>query len=244
MLNLITANGIFFRKLAVTISLQLIAKKPLNTRLAQVLSALLHPLMMPTIIFAIIFYIAPESIQNLELFNGTSKVGLMSLKMGLLLLIFLQTFILPAFCIYALYRFGFIKELTMQTLADRRIPYLITVLIYTFVAAFFTYNLYQFPEVALILTSIAFSISLVAFISIYWKISAHAVGISGCIGALAGIVIKFGSYTLFYPLMAMIVLAGFLLSARLQLNAHTPAQIIAGTFLGLCVSLSVVIFFI
>jgi hypothetical protein len=196
---------------------------------------------MPTIIFTILFYVAPESVENLELFNIQARVGMMSLKMGLLLLIFLQTFVLPAFSIYALHRFGFVGDLRMETLADRRIPYLVTVAIYTFVATFFTLKLKQFPEVGLIMIGIAFSIASVAVISLYWKISAHAVGISGMLGALIGIAIKFGNNELFYPILGVIIVAGFLLSSRLHLNAHTPAQIIAGTFLGLIVSLTVVL---
>jgi membrane-associated phospholipid phosphatase len=197
---------------------------------------------MPTLIFAILFYLAPESIQNLELFNDSARVGMLSLKMGLLLLIFLQTFVLPVFSIYALHRFGFVGDLRMETLADRRIPYLVTVAIYTFVATFFTLKLKQFPEVALIITGIAFSIAAVAIISLYWKISAHAVGVSGMVGALVGIAIKYGNSDLFYPILAVIMVAGFLMSARLHLNAHTPLQILAGTFLGLAVSVGVVLF--
>jgi membrane-associated phospholipid phosphatase len=197
---------------------------------------------MPTIIFGILFYVAPESIQNLELFNDSARVGLMSLKMGLLLLIFLQTFVLPVFTIYCLHRFGFVNDLRMETLEDRRLPYLITVTIYTFVAIFFTLKLKQLPEVGIIMTGIAFSIAAVTVISLYWKISAHAVGISGTLGALIGILIKFGSNELFYPIIVVILIAGLLIAARLHLNAHTPNQVIAGSFLGLIISLSVVLF--
>jgi membrane-associated phospholipid phosphatase len=214
----------------------------LTTRFAQILSAVLHPMLMPTIIFGILFYGAPESIQNLELFNNSARVGLMSLKMGLLLLIFLQTFILPVFTIYCLHRFGFVNDLKMETLEDRRLPYIVTVAIYMFVATFFTLKLKQLPEVAIILTGIAFSIAAVAIISLYWKISAHAVGISGTLGALIGIVIKYGSYELFYPIIVIILIGGLLVAARLHLNAHTPAQVIAGSFLGLIISLSVILF--
>ena len=219
----------------------LIIESTLTTRFAQILSAVLHPLLMPTIIFGILFYLAPESIQNLEVFNSSARVGMMSLKMGLLLLIFLQTFILPVFSIYALHRFGYVADLKMETLADRRIPYLVTLVVYTFVATFFTMKLKQFPEVALIMTAIAFSIGCVATISLYWKISAHAVGISGMVGVFIAIAIKFKSNQLFYPILGVILVAGFLLSARLQLKAHTPSQIIAGCFLGLLVSLSVIL---
>ena len=162
--------------------------------------------------------------------------------MGLLILIFLQTVVFPVFTIYCLHRFGFVQDLRMETLEDRRLPYLITVVIYTFVATFFTLKLKQLPEVAIIMTGIAFSIAAVAIISIYWKISAHAVGISGILGALIGIVIKFSSYELFYPIIAVILIGGLLIAARLHLNAHTPAQVIAGSFLGLIISLSVVLF--
>jgi membrane-associated phospholipid phosphatase len=59
-----------------------------------------------------------------------------------------------------------------------------------------------------------------------------------------GIAIKLAMPSLFYPVLVAILIAGFLMSARLHLNAHTPAQIIVGTILGFIVSLSVVIFFI
>jgi membrane-associated phospholipid phosphatase len=212
----------------------------LTTRIAQILSATLHPLLMPTIIFAIIFYIAPEAISNLDVYNNSILVGKMSLKIGLLLLIFLQTFIVPCVMIYYLYRFRLIKSLKMETLQDRRLPYLITIVIYTAIAAFYTYSLKQFPEIALIITSIAFSIAIVTVISLYWKISAHAVGISGMVGALFGVMIKYQSYSLAYPVIISIIVGGFLLSARLHLNAHTPLQIIAGTILGLTISILVV----
>lgn len=212
----------------------------LNTRIAQILSATLHPLLMPTIIFAVVFYVSPEAISNLDVYNNSVLVGKMSLKVGLLLLIFLQTFVVPCVMIYYLYRFKLIKSLKMETLQDRRLPYLVTIVIYTGIAAFYTYSLKQFPEIALIITSIAFSIAIVTVISLYWKISAHAVGISGMVGAFFGIIIKYHSHALFYPLIGSIIVGGFLLSARLHLNAHTPLQIIVGTILGLAVSIFVV----
>ena len=198
--------------------------------------------MMPTLIFAILFYIAPESIQNLDTFNGSARVGMLSLKMGLLILIFLQTFVLPVFTIYALHRFGFVGDLRMETLKDRRLPYLITVIIYTFIATFYTLKLKQLPEISLIITGIAFSVAAVAIISLYWKISAHAVGISGRLGALIGIAVKYDNASLFYPILIVVLVMGLLISARLHLNAHTPVQVIAGSILGFLVSLAVILY--
>jgi hypothetical protein len=78
------------------------------------------------------------------------------------------------------------------------------------------------------MSSITFSIAVVSFVSLYWKISAHAVGISGTIGAILGIAIHLPEAHLLGTLAALVLLGGFLLSARLQLAAHTLSQIIAG----------------
>lgn len=92
-----------------------------------------------------------------------------------------------------------------------------------------------FPS-AFILWSIAAVILLVGIISLWWQISAHAAGIGGIIGALAGLIVRYGESALFIPMLCVIIFAGFLISARLQLNAHTPAQVSAGAVLGVCVS--------
>ncbi len=103
-------------------------------------------------------------------------------------------------------------------------------------------KLKQLPEVSLIITGIAFSIAAVAVISLYWKISAHAVGISGMLGALIGIAIKYGNTELFFPILIIVLVMGLLISARLHLNAHTPLQVIAGSILGFVMSLAVIFF--
>ena len=220
----------------------------MNTQLARILSATLHPLLMPTILFGIIFYAAPEAIPNLDTLNQGTAVDLLgikiSIKLGLVLLIFNFTFLLPAYLIYVLYRFGAIQSLEMQTLKDRRQPYLITTLVYTLICLFFAFRLGQLPELTLILMSITLCIAAVTVISLYWKISAHSVGISGMLGAVMGLLLKLGVMRLFYPMLILMVIAGFLLSARLYLNAHTPNQVMAGFALGLFISLLTILVFV
>jgi hypothetical protein len=91
---------------------------------------------------------------------------------------------------------------------------------------------------AYILWSITAVIFFVAIISLWWQISAHAAGIGGVIGALAGILIQFGETELFIPLLCLIFMAGYLIAARLALNAHTPAQVGLGFLLGIVLSLT------
>ena len=64
----------------------------------------------------------------------------------------------------------------------------------------------------------------IVVINLYWKVSAHAMGIAGPLAAahfaLGAIVIPF--YLLLIPVSW----------ARLELSAHTPAQLLAGSILG------------
>ena len=221
----------------------------MTSKIAQILSVVLHPLLMSTYIFLTLFYVAPETIQNLETLNSSAGVHFgervyISIKDGLLMLIFMYTFLIPVLVIYYFYKFGWIQNLELKTLQDRRLPYLASVIIYTFATVFFALKIRQLPEIALILGSITFSIGVVAVISLYWQISAHAVGISGMLGALGGLILKFGPIPLFEPFLLALLLSGYLCAARLQLNAHTPVQIVAGFVLGLLVSLTTVVLWV
>lgn len=212
----------------------------MNSRFALILSVILHPLLMPTYIFGLLFLLTPELI-------GVSMLDF-SAQGSLLALLFLSTFATPSLLIYYLYRMGFFKNLVLDNLKDRRLPYWLTILIYAATTYLFGWKFQPIsllvPGIAIILGSITISILIVAIISIRWKISAHATGIGGLTGALACLMINFDETSLFLPLVLAVATTGVLLSARLQLNAHTPAQVSAGVLLGLTTStLSILYFF-
>jgi hypothetical protein len=212
----------------------------LNTLTAKIVSVVLHPLLMPTYLFAIFFYFSPESI-------NTDIMGL-KVRLSLLSLIFIGTFLLPSLAVFYLHRMGFVKNLQLENLEERRLPYLITTLIYGYISYFLGVKMVQStslpPQIGIVLASITLSILVVGMVSLWWQISAHAVGISGLVGALLGILIKFGTESLFYPALASIIALGLVIAARLHLNAHTKAQVLWGTFLGLLISLTTVFYFI
>jgi hypothetical protein len=207
-----------------------------NTRLANILSAVLHPLLMPTMASAILFYWASPAFQLLDTINESSNVHILgvslSVKAGLLLLIFNFTYLIPVYLIYVLYRFGSLKSLKMETLAERRQPYLLTTIVYTLVTLFFAFKVVQVPELTVLQGAITFAVAMVGYISLYWQISAHATGIGGVVGTILIMAFKFGIPTLLYPTLWCILLAGWLCAARLHLNAHTTDQIGAGFSLG------------
>ncbi len=195
---------------------------------------------MPTFLFGILLFQAPGVL-------GVDTFG-PRLRLSLLFLIAVGTFGVPALLIYYLYRVGSLPSLQMENRADRRVPYLLTSLVYGFLTFLFGFRMQLIsemaPGIAIILGSITVSILLVGLISLYWKISAHSVGIGGSIGALAGILLKFSQTELLIYLIGFVALTGLLASARLHLNAHTLTQIVAGLLLGLVVSISGVVWLV
>lgn len=212
----------------------------MNTTLARVLSIAFHPLLMPTWLFGILLYQVPN-ILGLDTFSGT-------LRISLWVLIVVGTFAVPSIIILFLFRSGYVQDLHLDDRNDRRLPYLLTGFVYSFLTFLFAFRMQlvseMAPEISIILGSITISILLVGVISLFWKISAHSVGIGGSIGAIAAIMFKFNETDLLYALTAFIVLAGLIASARLHLNAHTLSQVGAGFFLGILVSLTTVFFFV
>ena len=188
---------------------------------------------MPTFVFGVLLFLVPN-VLGVDVFSAT-------LRTSLLLLIFVGTFGVPALLIYYLYRSGYVQTLHLTTLADRRLPFVLTAFVYAFLTFLFGFRMALIstvaPEIAVLLGSITLSILLVGLISLYWQISAHSVGLSGVAGIIAGVMLKFSQTDLFLPLLLSVLLTGFVGTARLRLNAHTPAQIGAGVLLGLCVSL-------
>jgi hypothetical protein len=211
----------------------------LNTRIALFLSIVLHPLLMPTYIFAVLFLLTPELM-------GVSTLDLTAQR-SLLLLIFLNTFLAPSLLIFYFYRSGYISSMHLDSLPDRRLPYLTTLLIYGLCTYVFGWQFHPVselaPQIAVVLGSITFSLAVVALVSMWWKISAHATGIGGGMGALGGIFLRFGDSSLFFPILAGVLITGVLLSARLHLNAHTPSQTVAGLGLGVGISIAAVFLF-
>ncbi|GGC05575.1 hypothetical protein [Dyadobacter sediminis] len=211
----------------------------MNNRIAIILSVLFHPLIISTYLFATLFFLTPE-------LAGVSAFGIPALG-SILLLLFLNTFIAPAVVIYYFQKMGLISSLHVDDLAERRLPYLASTLIYAIATYLFGWHLQPVselaPQISIILGSVTLSLVLVTVISLFWKISAHAIGIGGAIGMLSGLLVRSGENGLLNPLLIAILCGGWLLSARLHLNAHTPKQILAGFLCGILVSSITVYYF-
>ncbi|QHT67913.1 hypothetical protein GXP67_15335 [Rhodocytophaga rosea] len=199
-------------------------------RFALALSALLHPLLMPTLLFSILLYFSPA------IFGIANE----AMQWRLLMLIAFTTFLIPLLSMLLMFRVRSISSLTLDNKNERFMPFLITTLFYMVTTYLFLRQMQGYFTMIVVLSSITFSIALVTLITVFWKISAHSVGICGMIGFLFGFYQKYADPQLFYPILVVILLAGLLMSARLYLNAHTPAQVFAGGLLGLVISFATV----
>lgn len=201
----------------------------MEARLAKIISYLFHPLLMPTYGFLIIF--------SSENFITTSW----SRKLIVIGITFTFTFLLPTVNALLLLKMGRIKSLEMEESSERFLPYFSTALY--FFALVYLFHSVELPSVfiALILGA-GVSIVLTWLINFKWKISAHAIGIGGMIGATIGFTLRTGM-DLRYMLLMVILCAGLVGYARLKLNAHDPAQVYTGFGLGFTTVLGFVLFY-
>jgi hypothetical protein len=195
----------------------------MENRIAKILSALFHPLVMPLLSVYCLF-----SSSSYFLFRVHEKAIYVVYA-----IVFLFTFLLPAVTSLLLFRLGVMDNLESPARENRKIPYLLTAVYYT--GAYYLLSKINLPAIIyLSVLGACFIIILTSIINIFWKISAHMIGIGGLVGALLGLSFRYmldaGPY-----LVLAILAAGLLGFSRLKLNAHTPAQVYTGFSLGCAV---------
>ena len=159
-----------------------------------------------------------------------------------LAMIFFTTFIIPGLGAYALVRTGHIDTLEMDSREQRRLPLLFTGLCYALTAYLF-YREPVFDQLfSLVMGLIAASVFLTWGISLFWKVSAHSMAMGGSLGLLLLLNRLVPEAELLSPIVFDTLVAGTVLSARLSLNAHSPAQVYAGFGSGFLLALTLALF--
>lgn len=203
----------------------------MENRIAKIISHLFHPLLMPTYGFLLLF----STNNYIAIFTP------LSIKLVILIITFVFTFILPTVNALILLKAGRINSLEMETNRERVIPYLSTSLY--FFALYYLFNDREFPPVFVVLIlGAAISILLTFLVNFKWKISAHAIGVGGIAGAIWGISLRL-AIDFRMILMLSVLVAGFIGFARLKLNAHTPAQVYTGFLTGFLIEFLLMIFY-
>ena len=165
-------------------------------------------------------------------------------KVQMLVFVFVSTYLVPSLATGLLWATGAISSLSLEKRSERLIPLLVTAVIYTGVSYIFLDYLSMARLLGLFMGTVALSVIITAFITHFWKISSHMVGIGGFVGFVLAVVYQTHNFSLEYPLIGSIAIAGAVGSSRLYLKAHTPKQIVAGFLLGIVLSCSAVTFFV
>lgn len=143
---------------------------------------------------------------------------------------------IPGLSILLLKVTGVIGSLQLENRRERMMPFVYTAVFYAFTAYLFERQMSSLHLLSVLFVGSAIIISLVTLITVIWKISAHAAGVGGLLGYLIGfkMIGSYGAYDVW--IIALVLVSGLVLAARIKLKAHSPAQAYAGFGLGLFIS--------
>ena len=197
-------------------------KRSLTDILSRIISIVFYPLFVPTYGMALFCYGLSLRVPPLPSIYWT---------VGIIGTFVFTCFIPMSIILYMLYRKQ-VKDLDMSDPKERQTPYLYAICGFAAWAVFIA-EVMKMPS-CMLWTAIGATIVLVivSLINRKWKISAHSAGIGGMVGGVM-------SFCLFYSLLPIgLIMASFAVSllilyARLQANAHTPLQVVAGYLLGI-----------
>ena len=157
-----------------------------------------------------------------------------------LLFIFLVTGMLPILNVGIFKVFGTIRSFAMVSRRERLLPFAFISAIYIVVTYLFhlhaRMNLNDnFLKFMVIIDMLVVVATIATF---FFRVSVHSVCIWGLVGILIPLMKITEVNSIFYPTLGVIVLAGFIMSARLEAGAHNPREVMWGAVLGLATGVS------
>jgi hypothetical protein len=199
--------------------------------LSLIVSYIIHPVFIPTYIFTVFLFFGNF------IFEPYSITG----QFNVVVLIFITTAVIPLVLLGI--NLLFVRKkithsaLLMESKKDRVVPFFYIGIYYSSLSyMFFTY-LNSFPILlTCLMVIISVSVLLTAFISLFWKISAHAISLGASIMIFILIDTVIPNEDLLYAIITTVFISGLTLSSRLYLNAHNSSQTYVGFLLGMLVS--------
>ncbi len=185
---------------------------------ARVVSAIFHPLLIPTLGF-------------LFLFSSGFYFSILpwALKKYMLLVVFITTCFLPAISIFIL-SINSKFDINMQKNTERTLALLISAICY-YIGYLFLKRVPSFPIYNIMLLGSVLVHIVLLPVSMRWKISFHSAAIGGLVGGVLALAFRLRENPVFL-LSSLILAAGLIGTARLILSKHTVQQIYAGFLTG------------
>ena len=185
----------------------------------KLISVLLHPIVLPTIGVLLYFILIPIQINRQQ-------------QYALLGIVFISTYIIPILLLVFLKALGYIKSYQVETIKERKIPLFFMITLFFILGKTF-YNLANFRDLSFLFYGATLGLLTVYFLSFFRiKTSLHLISMGNAVGFLLVLALNY-QITILPIIMVLIVLSGFLASARLHLKAHIPKEIYIGFLLGI-----------
>ena len=190
------------------------------TRFSNLISWIFVPLMMPVYGIMLIFAL---SFLRFAPFHT---------KLVFTLIVFGANFLVPMLLVLLLKKMGFIQDIGLNGRKERLIPYIITIVCLGGTGLFLYLKMAPL-WVAMFYAGGALAGLINLVVNFRWKISAHAAGIAGLVAMLIQVVKEGPSAEgMTWWIVAAILTAGLLGSARVWLGRHTLMQVLAGSAVG------------
>jgi membrane-associated phospholipid phosphatase len=192
--------------------------KRIVDKLSNIIPEVCHPLLMTTYGFLIAL-----NFTYLAVYPTLLKVYLVTGVM-------LCTTFIPGIIIVLMVRSGLAHDLGLNDRRERVVPYLFFIA-GEMICLFFLYKMQMPTWVLSIFAAVCVALFITLCINFVWKISAHAIGVGGLLGAIMGVsyIQLMNPYWLF---VGVILMAGLVCTSRILLGKHTPMQVYAGFGLG------------
>ena len=186
-------------------------------KLAQFISTIFHPVLLPTWMFLVII--------------ASDLYKILFINVGLCFaIVFVTTFVFPIISMLILKKFKVIKSLTMEKREERFIPLFIMVVFLYATTRFFKgismLSLYNFYLICNMLLCVV-----VFWVNLFWKISFHGIGWGAFSATL--LILTTISADVYLPFfITSLFISGIVGSARLYLKSHNESQIYVGFIVG------------
>ncbi len=203
----------------------------METRLANIVSYVLHPILIPTYAFILLFSQKAYYAMVLP----------MPAKIRLLLIVFVLTCALPLSTMLMLKHWKVIDSFQMYERKERNIPFLI-MMVFNFFLYFLLNNIQISPVFKYFALGGASLVVLAFIVNLKWKISIHMLAMGAFLGMTLGLTLMSLMDSPFY-LIFVIFGAGLTGFARLKLKAHTQAQVYTGLLSGIALMLILALYF-
>jgi len=189
---------------------------------ANFVSYIFHPLLMPTYVFIYIAIINPYLLSGWN--SAPMKIAISQ--------VFINSFIFPVITVLLMKGLGFVNNLELKTREERFVPFIATMIFYVW--SYFVFKRSDLNEIfSDVLLAGLLGIILAFLLTIFFKkISLHTIG-AGLAFALILQTVPLAYINAIPILLIAVIIAGTIGTARLILNAHTNREVYYGYAIGI-----------